>query len=263
MSSKPTLSESNPGIMIDGTTNLSTGERSWTETFNMVDLAAKALGNKNHDVQSHESWLELRGSGYILQPRLVEVTPQDDGSVQTLSTMEVTHEKHLPIPLFEFQHSLGSSVQESVVRGFEQWAAVDLPVFLELPLLKPDVCMEFKQQLPTADGAGKRTRRLLLGPMQYDQAEGEAVSTDGEHSVSCPCCLLLKNAQVFAPILESDDFIAIRLYGLRSEDGQALADCRVNGVPWQPGREALEKYVASWPGSGFAYRRQYVIAHTA
>lgn len=263
MSSKPTLSKANPGTLTAGETGFSTGERSWSESFNMVEHAATALRNANHEVQCHEdSWLTLGASGYILQPRLVEAIPQDDGSMQTISTMEVSHPSHLPFPLFEFQHSMGSSIEESAVRGFEQWAAVDLPVFLELPASKPEACMEFMQELASGNGTGSRTRRLLLGPLQYDQAEAVQAATETEHGTACPCCLLFKNVGFFAPLLEGDEFTAIRLYALRSEDGQALADCRVNGVPWQPGREALQRYVASWPGSGFAYRRQYVVAHT-
>ncbi len=261
MSLKPILSAPNPGKIVDGSTDFSTADRSWTENYNMVHLAAKPLEKRSHQLQRHDSWLTLEASGYILQPRLVEVIPQDDGSVQTLTTIEATHPTLLPVPVFEFQHSLGSSVEESVTRGFEQWATVDLPVFLELPLSEPKLCMEFMQELNTPDSTEKRTRRLLLGPLQYDQVETETVPI-GEHPASCPCCLLFKNLESFAPLLESNDFIALRLYALRSETGQALADCRINGVPWQPGKEALTQFVASWPGSGFMYRRQYVIAHT-
>ncbi|MBL4634308.1 MAG: hypothetical protein JKY56_10565 [Kofleriaceae bacterium] len=261
MSPKPTSCASNPGKLVQGSTSFAVGDRCWTEEFNVIDLAAKMLGKRSHKLQSHDSWLTLTASGYILQPRLVEVTPRDDGSVQTLSTIEVSHPTLLPVPVFEFQHSLGPSVEESVTRGFEQWATVDLPVLLELPVSTPELCMEFMQELPNADNSEVRTRRLLLGPLQHDQAETETVQI-GEHAASCPCCLLFKNAEAFAPLLEGDDFIALRLYALRSETGQALADCRINGVPWQPGKLALEQYVASWPGSGLMYRRQYVIAHT-
>lgn len=261
MCPKPTTSESNPGKVIEGSFDFSSGGRSWTEHFNMVELAERTLG-KSHELQCHDSWLTLKEKGYILQPRLVKVIPEDEGGVQTVTSMEVSHPTLLPLPVFEFQHSLGRSIEESAMRGFEQWALVDLPVFLELPLSEPKLCMEFMQEMPKKDSAGKRTRRLLLGPLQHDQAEAAPVPEEGEHAADCPCCLLFKNEKAFTPLLESDDFIALRLYALRTEDGQALADCRINGVPWTPGKAALERYVASWPGKGFAYRRQYIVVHT-
>ena len=48
----------------------------------------------------------------------------------------------------------------------------------------------------------------------------------------------------------------------RDQDGTAGADCRINGEDYEPGMAALRAYVATWPGRGFEFRKQYVFIHT-
>ncbi len=50
---------------------------------------------------------------------------------------------------------------------------------------------------------------------------------------------------------------------MRDESGAPGADCRINGEDYEPGMEALRAYVATWPGAGVEYRKQYVFLHTS
>ena len=61
------------------------------------------------------------------------------------------------------------------------------------------------------------------------------------------------------PMIWDGRFHGIRLFALRGPDGVAGADCRVNGEDWEPGKNALIKYVSSWPNRGVEFRKQYVI----
>jgi len=62
--------------------------------------------------------------------------------------------------------------------------------------------------------------------------------------------------------LLDNNFYGIRLFAMRDEQGAHVADCRVNGVDWDPGKQAVAKYVSSWPDLGFEFRKQYVVLHT-
>ena len=74
-------------------------------------------------------------------------------------------------------------------------------------------------------------------------------------SPPCPLCLSLT---AFRDHLQANEFCGIRLFASRDANGEAVADCRINGVDWAPGQAELLKYVATWPDRGFEYRKQYV-----
>jgi hypothetical protein len=49
---------------------------------------------------------------------------------------------------------------------------------------------------------------------------------------------------------------------MRDQNRAAIADCRVNGEPFEEGKQALRRYVETWPDAGFEWRKQYVILQT-
>src|SRR5690348_11923615 len=79
----------------------------------------------------------------------------------------------------------------------------------------------------------------------------------------CPCCFLTNSMETFKGMLEGEGFFAIRFYAVRDAEGQAQADCRVNGEDFEAGKQALLKYVEKWPAAGFEFRKQYVIIQDA
>ena len=78
----------------------------------------------------------------------------------------------------------------------------------------------------------------------------------------CPCCLLTNSFSAFKELIEARQFYGLRLFAARDENGFPQADCRVNGEDWAEGCEALRKYVTTWPGEGYEFRKQYVVLHT-
>jgi hypothetical protein len=83
----------------------------------------------------------------------------------------------------------------------------------------------------------------------------------GEHPF-CACCFLTKNFETFKPYVEDDGHHAIRFYAAHGIDAAASADCRINGDEFEPGKDSLRRYLASWPGDGIEIRKQDVFVHT-
>jgi hypothetical protein len=260
----------NPGEAVEGSVEFTAGERSWTESFHVVALASRVLRARGHDFTNHETWLELRPSGFIVQPRLVDMQLLDDGGLRTTTTMDVRHPQLVPGGLFEYQHATGGTIEEALASGFESWESLDLAVLLDALRPQPEDCTLLEMQFPEKDGAPARTRRAVLGAVAHSSASpavpGETAAAGEEQCERdhpfCACCFLTRNHDTFLPHLQSDEFLGIRFYAMRNEDGTPEADCRLNGEDYEPGMASLRDYVATWPGSGFEFRKQYVVLHT-
>jgi hypothetical protein len=268
-STGPPKCEGNPGRAVSGNVAFSNDERSWTEHFDVVAAAADVLGERGHQLIRHETWLELRPSGFVLQPLLVELRPVDGGGVQTLTTVDVRHPELIPGGLFEFQHSTGDDTAASIRRGFEGWEEIDLPVLLDALRVEPEKCTLLVISLPAKDGRPARTRRAVLGGVAWfaaqqpptEAAEHPATGEEDGHSF-CGCCFLTRSHEAFRDLMEGDDCVGLRFYAMRDDDGAPGADCRVNGLDFEAGTQALRRDVEKWPGSGFEFRKQYVLLHT-
>jgi hypothetical protein len=267
---RPPKCPANPGRMVVGKVAFATGERSWTESFDLIRITADVLRDRGHEAVGHETWLELRPSGFILQPLLVEIQPLEQGGVRTLTTIDVHHVQLIKEGLFEYQHSTGDDVVGSLTKGFESWESVDLPVLLDALRPKPEKCALWEMVLPAKERVPARTRRAVLGGVAYfaedpPEAGGvgcdETAQEDCEHPF-CTCCFLTRNFEAFRSQIEGDGCFGIRFYAMRDKDGTAAADCRINGEDYEPGMEALRSYVATWPGAGLEFRKQYVLLHT-
>lgn len=97
-----------------------------------------------------------------------------------------------------------------------------------------------------------------MPPAPATRNQPKSAGNPGEDS----CCLFTSNYEALRPQLESDQCFGIRFYAMRNEDGTPEADCRINGEDHEPGMASLREYVATWPGSGFEYRKQYVLLHS-
>jgi Family of unknown function (DUF6348) len=192
-----------------------------------------------------------------LQPQIVELKPLDRGGVQTVTTVDVRHEKLVPAGVFEYQHSTGDNLKDAVSKGFDAWASLDLAVFADALKAKPETCTTLEYSFPAKPPLGERRRRVVLGPTAH-AAAWPAVAENEEHPF-CPCCLLTNSFEPFRALIENDSsFYGIRLFASRDQDGKAQADCRVNGEDWGAGAAALAEYVKKWPNRGFEYRKQYI-----
>lgn len=265
--SPPQPCKSNPGHGAEWKFAFSTEQKTWTEEFNAVTLAASVLEQRGYAVRSEKTWLVHPDSGFILLPQLAEFHPLQDGGVRTVTTMQANHPRLVPDGLFEYQHSTGDSAGDSIRHGFDQWAQTDFPVLLDATRPKPETCMMLKMAFPAKDGQPARVRRALLGPVMHLTSAPPAARQEnacetgadaGDAHPFCPCCLLTRSFDAFREFIEGDEFYGLRLYAARM-DGTAQADCRVNGVDWEKGAQALRAYVGTWPEAGFEFRKQYVV----
>jgi len=266
----PSLCKSNPGICVEGKVAFTRGDRSWTEEFNTVALAASALQERGFAVRPEKTWLVHENSGFLLSPQLVELQPLEDGGVRTVTTIQSNHPGVAPDGLFEYQHSTGDSAADSIRKGFDQWAQVDFPPLVDALRPKPHVCTMLEMAFPAKDGAPSRVRRAMLGPIMHYAASPSAIDEGstlaqadaGDAHPFCPCCLLTRSFDTFRELIEGDGFYGLRLYAMRDEGGTPQADCRVNGDDWEKGTQALRDYVSTWPEAGFEFRKQYVVLHS-
>ena len=271
----PPLCKSNPGICVEGKVAFARADRSWTEEFNTVTLAASALQGRGFAVRAEKTWLVHEASGFILLPQLVELQPLDDGGVRTVTTIQTNHSELAPDGLFEYQHSTGDNAADSIRKGFDQWAQVDFPPLIDALRPKPQTCTMLEMTFPAKDGAPPRVRRAILGPIMHYMASPSAGNEDstraadapahedaGDAHPFCPCCLLTRSFQTFRELIEGDGFYGLRLYAMRDAEGAPLADCRVNGDDWEKGAQALRDYVRTWPEAGVEFRKQYVVLHS-
>jgi hypothetical protein len=271
----PPLCKSNPGICVEGKVAFARGDRSWTEEFNTVTLAASALQAHGLAVRTEKTWLVHEDSGFILLPQLVELQPLEDGGARTVTTIQTNHPGSAPDGLFEYQHSTGDSVAESIRKGFDQWAQVDFPPLTDALRPKPQTCTMLEMAFPAKDAAPARVRRAILGPVMHYMASPSASNEGSTHTADapaqaeaddahpfCPCCLLTRSFQAFRELIEGDGFYGLRLYAMRDAEGTPQADCRVNGDDWEKGAQALRDYVKTWPDAGFEFRKQYVVLHS-
>jgi hypothetical protein len=244
------------------------GNKSWTETANIVTLATSVLEDRGESVKREKAWLVHVASKFTLMPQLVSFQPLDKGGVRTTTTIQVNHPILAPNGLFEYQHSTGDTMADSIRKGIEQWAKVDFVPLLESLQAKPETCTTLRMAFPAEDGKAARVRRAVLGPVMHfmekpppDDSENGAPNSaprDSAHSF-CPCCLLTNSFEAFKQLMQGDSFCGLRLFAARDKEGTAQADCRVNGDDWEPGAQALREYVKTWPDAGYEFRKQYVV----
>ena len=244
----PSLCRSNPGIGVEAKVSFANGLRTWTEQVNLVGLAEDAFKKRDYSVVNETTWLRHSDSHFMILPQIVEIHPLDKGGVRTVTTMQVNHPELSPDGVFEFQHSTGDNVADSISRGFDQWLQMDFVPLLDALRPKPEACTVLEMALPAKDGRPARVRRAVLGPVahfrQKPPSQGEKESPK-EHPF-CPCCLLTKTFEAFRTFLEGDGFYGLRLFAARDAEGTPQADCRVNGEDWEKGAQR----VGNMPGVG-------------
>jgi len=251
----PRTCEANPGKHVKVTAAFTNGIKTWEEEADMLVCMSEALKVGGHSYESRKTWIELDGD-FVVQPGLASFQPLEKGGVQTVTTVEVSSPAGIPAGVFEFQHSTGDTIQDSVRKGFEQWMQADLPVFMDALRDKPQHCTYLQIEPAAASSPLSGKRRVVLGPVSHLVAR--PAESKEEHPF-CPCCLFTKSGDIWKEKISDSAFYGIRLFALRDADGSAGADCRVNGRGWDTGKAALTQYAQSWPDRGVEFRKQYII----
>lgn len=199
-------------------------------------------------------------NGLGLDAEFGDASLNQRGAVKTI-TRTIAWHADFPEGLIEYQHSSGPDVRAATIAGFRQWARLDLEAIEDALPDAEQHCLHINYAFPAKDDTPARRRRVVLGPparhARIDAAD-PAANADQAHPF-CACCLYTNTMEAFAPLLESDEVLGLRLYALRNEDGSTEADCRVNGVDFPPGAEALRAYAATWPGQWLEFRKQYAV----
>jgi hypothetical protein len=245
----PTPATENPGRGHDVRVAFRNAQKAWEETDDVVDSLTAALKAHGHDASAKGDWVALDG-GFSLLPQIVNVEAQDNDGVKSVTTIQISHAALIPGGTFEFQHSSGADLRDSLAKGFDSWAELDLPVFLDALRDQAATCMTVQLE---------PDRRVVFGPTIQMAENPEAVPG---HDDFCPCCLFTKSTGAFDVLVRDKAFFGIRLFVSRSEDGHIEADCRVNGIDRPEGAAALTRYAKTWPDRGFEYRKQYVCIQT-
>lgn len=244
----------NPGTSVRGHTAFARGDRSWEEPYDAVAALIDVLTERGVAHSREGDAVRLDASGLLLLPRLAGgVRPTDHGTVRTTTTIEVHHPAWFATAPFEFQHAAGADSAASLRAGFKQWAEGDLVALTDATRPRPEACTFLTISDPNDPAA--RDHRVVLGPVQFAGNHRE----DDEHPAFCACCLFTNTIDTFREHLAGDDTFVLRLFVLRSDEGEVAADCRVNGLDFEEGAEALRAYGATWPGEGFELRKQLVI----
>ncbi|MEN8215727.1 MAG: DUF6348 family protein [Pseudomonadota bacterium] len=246
----PDISHDNPGMGHTVKVAYANGEKTWEESFDLVKCLSSVLDESKILHKSFESFITISDE-IFLQPQIVSLEPIHEGGAKTITTIEITSEKHIPRGIFEYQHSTGDNAELSVLDGFRGWVAIDLKVILEA-LNGLSECTSLRISYPNRD----EDRVIVLGPVSY-YASNE-LEIEEEHPF-CSCCLFTNNFEAFKELLEGEDVLGVRFFVLRNEHGLVEADCRVNGTEFKAGEQSLIKYGETWPDRGFEFRKQYVV----
>lgn len=271
----PALLPSNPGRGLEGKVGFSNAERNWIEHYDVLTALSSVLRVQGHKISIEESWVTHRDSGFILLPQFFELQPLQKGGVRTTTTIQIHHATLVPQGVFEYQHATGENTEDSIRKGFDQWAQSDLVTLLDALQSKPESSTVLRMTVPEKDGSPGYSRRAVLGPVthfaenpqEYEEQktpekERDVPQNNCEHHEFCPRCLLTNSFETFNELFEADTFYGLRLYAARDQDGVSKADCRVNGDDWEKGAEALRRYVSTWPAAGAEFRKQYIVLHT-
>lgn len=244
----PAIVEGNPGRGYSFRVAFSNTEKTWEEEINLVGLLARSLTDNQVEFKEYDTSLLIL-EDMILQPQILSFNPRDDSSVSTSSTIPINSAKELSSGLFEYQHSVGNNLEDSLIKGFNAWIKSDLKTLIE-SIQGTVECTQMQMELP----GKKAARQITFGPVtRYIKTQ-----SNEEHSF-CPCCFFTNNFEVFRPIINSNDVFGIRFFASRSENGEIEADCRINGMDFEAGKNALIEYGKTWQGEGFDFRKQYVI----
>lgn len=237
----PPLCPSNPGIGVEAKVGFVTGDRSWTETVHLVSLAAAVFKKQGYSVTNEKTWLLHQDSGLMILPQLAAIQPRDDGGVQTTTTMQINHPTLVPDGVFEYQHSIGDSIADSISEGFDQWVQMDFVTLLDALRPEPESCTAMVMDFPAMEGKPARVRRAILGPVAHFMLEPPSQTEENapEEHPFCPCCLLTNSFEAFKELIEGDGFYGVCLYAARDAEGVPHADCRVNGEDWEKGAQAI------------------------
>lgn len=201
----------------------------------------------------------LLNSGMLLQAEPIESITLAEGRVRTCTKLHISHPDYFPQGISEYQHAMGASEAQSIAEGFRAWTQMDLIALTDATRETPIDCTVIEMSVVAgtdADGLAG-FRQVVLGPVAH-LATLAAPEPKEEHPF-CPCCLFTESTAAFHDLLQSDQFLGVRLFVSRDSQGKLAVDCRVNGENFAAAQEVLTAYASGWPERGLEFRKQYLV----
>ena len=248
----PSKIKDSPGVGVDGKCAFTNGIDTWEENFNLLDNLKSVFDNNKIQYSSTGDFIIV--DTIFFKPEIVGIQPLENRDVRTITIISYFHQNLITSGSFEFQHSVGSNINESVNKGFNDWFLYDFPVIIESILEKQKHCTTMLLKFEN------RSRKIFLGPVMHLRKNK---NNEKEEHPFCQCCFITNNFQNFEKYLKDSNFYGIRMYSFRDQDGQINADCRINGFDHELGKKSLIEYVKTWPDLGFEVRKQYVVLKNA
>ncbi|MFZ6733013.1 DUF6348 family protein [Undibacterium sp. Ji42W] len=218
-------------------------------------LTAEAIKLKWQD-----NYLAL-DEGLLLAVERVETVVLAEDKCRTCTRIYASHAAYFPQGLSEYQHAMGATESEAILEGLRTWARMDLLVLQDATREQPLNCTVIEMNTSAEAAENSSFRQVILGPVAH-LASLPAPKKKEEHPF-CPCCLFTESMPAFHDLLQTSDFIGIRLFASRDNEGKLAADCRVNGEDFVPAVEYLKQYAEKWPQRRLEFRKQYVVVRTS
>jgi len=207
-----------------------------------------------------DNYLALEG-GLLLAVERVETVTLAEDKFRTCTRIYASHASYFPQGLSEYQHAMGATESEAILEGLRTWARMDLLVLQDATREQPLNCTVIEMNTSAETAESGSFRQVILGPVAH-LASLPPPKKKEEHPF-CPCCLFTESMPAFHDLLQTSDFLGIRLFASRDNEGKLAADCRVNGEDFVPAVEHLKQYAEKWPQRGLEFRKQYVVVRTS
>ncbi len=243
--------------------SVTVGQPTATHTPQPLRVLETVLREEGHVVEYGQDSLQI--SGLQVSVQLHDVY-RDGANQRSVTQTFVTHERFGSKPLIEYQFGAGADTDEALRNGFRLWCQLDLVVLIDALRDTPETCRYMSWDAsdvakPMPDGGERppHNYRVLFGPIQHFLADPGRLAPD-EDPGFCPCCLFTQSFNAFLPLLREGGLIPARLFVARDANGEATADCRINGEEYPPVQKSLKHWVEKWQDRGFEWRKQYVLA---
>ncbi|MBI1772398.1 MAG: hypothetical protein HYR68_08660 [Burkholderiales bacterium] len=218
-------------------------------------LTAEAIKLKWQD-----NYLAL-DDGLLLAVERVETVVLAEDKCRSCTRIYASHAKYFPQGLSEYQHAMGATESEAMLEGLHTWVKMDLLALLDATREQPLHCTVIEMNTSAEAENSSSFRQVILGPVAH--LASQPASKKKEEHAFCPCCLFTESMPAFHDLLQTSDFLGIRLFASRDNEGKLSADCRVNGEDFVSAVEYLKQYAEKWPQRGLEFRKQYVVVRTS
>lgn len=249
----PKISNNNPGLDDSAEFTFPNTEKPRIEKVNLVKCLSDVLKKNKIKYKTKKTWI-LLNNGLAVLPRIVSIKTGENEHISTITTLQINHADLIINGLFEYQTATGKHLYNSIYSGFHHWTITNLPVFIDAVNRQAAIC----SVMDLTFGQKTKIRRAILGPITNETTDQSLNDNEDEHPF-CPCCFLTQNFKSFQHLLKDNNLYGISFFASRDKHGKIHADCRINGVDYEIGKEALIQYAKNWKDAGAVFRKQYIV----